>query len=31
MVAEVISAIESYDTSAEEAKPWVESAKKLDG
>ncbi|KAF8327547.1 uncharacterized protein EI90DRAFT_1765093 [Cantharellus anzutake] len=30
MVAEVISAIESYDTSAEEAKPWVESAKKLD-
>ncbi|KAF8330838.1 uncharacterized protein EI90DRAFT_3059468 [Cantharellus anzutake] len=31
MVAEVILAIESYDTSAEEAKPWVENANKLGG
>ncbi|KAF8313162.1 uncharacterized protein EI90DRAFT_3092389 [Cantharellus anzutake] len=29
-VAEVVAAIESYDPSTEEAKPWVESAKKLD-
>ncbi|KAF8330816.1 uncharacterized protein EI90DRAFT_1099848 [Cantharellus anzutake] len=31
MVAEVVLAIESYDTSAEEAEPWVENAKKLNG
>ncbi|KAF8339146.1 uncharacterized protein EI90DRAFT_3040610, partial [Cantharellus anzutake] len=30
-VAEVVSAIKSYDASAEEAKPWVESVTKLDG
>ncbi|KAF8338709.1 uncharacterized protein EI90DRAFT_3038838 [Cantharellus anzutake] len=29
-VAEVVAAIKSYDPSTEEAKPWVESAKKLD-
>ncbi|KAF8341377.1 uncharacterized protein EI90DRAFT_3033756 [Cantharellus anzutake] len=30
-VAEVVAAIRSYDSSSEEAKPWVESATKLDG
>ncbi|KAF8341234.1 uncharacterized protein EI90DRAFT_2965501 [Cantharellus anzutake] len=29
-VAEVVAAIKSYDPSTEEAKPWVESAEKLD-
>ncbi|KAF8338768.1 uncharacterized protein EI90DRAFT_2412072 [Cantharellus anzutake] len=30
-MADVVSAIKSYDASAEEAKPWVESVTKLDG
>ncbi|KAF8333476.1 uncharacterized protein EI90DRAFT_3015366 [Cantharellus anzutake] len=30
VVVEVLAAIESYDTSTEEAKPWLENIKKLD-
>ncbi|KAF8325247.1 uncharacterized protein EI90DRAFT_3073564 [Cantharellus anzutake] len=30
VVADVLAAIESYDTLTEEAKPWLENAKKLD-
>ncbi|KAF8332032.1 uncharacterized protein EI90DRAFT_3123113 [Cantharellus anzutake] len=30
VVADVLAAIESYDTSTEEAKPWLKNAKKLD-
>jgi hypothetical protein len=30
VVAEVLAAIESYDTSTEEAKPWLDNVKKLD-